>query len=91
VARVLNTKKQLEFLINAVKKSLNGSAGQAKSVDLSGYATRYDLLQTKGELKEEISAIKVEMHKLHTDMIRWFIGTAIATTAVIVTLLKFWN
>jgi D-ribose pyranose/furanose isomerase RbsD len=50
-----------------------------------------DNVGLKEELKGDIAALRVEMHKLHTEMIRWFIGTVIAGVAVAVAIMKYWN
>jgi VIT1/CCC1 family predicted Fe2+/Mn2+ transporter len=75
------SEEQLELIITAVKKSMNGSAKHAthteKNVDLSGYATKYDLLQTKAELKEEMHAMENRIRADNTSNFRWLVGTFI--------------
>lgn len=48
-------------------------------------ATKSDL----GDVRSEISALKVDMHKGFADMIKWIIGTAIVMAGAGITIMTF--
>jgi Mg2+ and Co2+ transporter CorA len=59
-------------------------------------ATKADLTSVKTEIKEEVRSVRAEvqtlradMHSLETSIVKWIIGTAIATTAVALSIAKF--
>ncbi len=52
-------------------------------------ATKADLALTKAELKEEIAAVRVEMHTMKHDILRWMVGGFIAQSALLVAVMAF--
>jgi hypothetical protein len=74
------SEEQLELIITAVKKSMNnGSARHAthteKNVDLSGYATKYDLLQVENSITKEMHVMENRLNDKITSQFRWLVGS----------------
>lgn len=53
-------------------------------------ATKADLVELRGELKEELSALELrlteKMAAMHTKVIIWLVGTAIASITLVATI-----
>jgi hypothetical protein len=96
---------QLEFLISKVKKAMMDSTDKQakytdKSVDLSGYATKYDLVQAENALRKDIhalennmvvsnAALSKEISNSKHEMLKWLIGLSFAQISFMFALLKF--
>jgi len=52
-------------------------------------ATKADLQEVRNDLIERISDVRVEMHAMKNELLKWMMGGFIAQTALLVALLAF--
>ena len=52
-------------------------------------ATKADLMQVRSELKEEIAAVRVEMHSMKHDILRWMVGGFVAQAVLLIAVMAF--
>lgn len=72
-----------------IVKAINGS----RTNDLSNLVTKGEfsagLSNLKGELKKDIADLRFEFASFKIDLIKWVVGSQIATISIILTFLKF--
>jgi len=52
-------------------------------------ATKADIIELKGELKEDISELKSNIKDFKNEMIKWFVGTQFATLAIVIAIIPY--
>lgn len=77
----------VESAVSEIKAQLASIASIISSV-MPHLATKADVNELKAELKADISELRAEVHAREASLLRWLIGTLIASVALACTIAK---
>lgn len=77
----------VESAVSEIKAQVAGIASTIASV-MPHLATKADVNELKAELKADISELRAEVHARESSLLKWLIGTLIASVALACTIAK---
>ncbi len=85
----LATKADLNALRAELKDEISSARAETQSVRTEVQGVRTEVAAVRGEMRSEVNLLRADMNSMETRMIRWMIGTVIATTALAFSMAKF--